>query len=259
LGGAALAVIALAKLETLENRNEYIDIITDLINFILYMQEDSGKFTSFYIYNGEYKSPSDSNIYPGEAVLALIRAYEILNDPAYLSAMDEAYEYYVEQFAKDPRTDFTSWTSTAYVELYNIVPKKEYVDFVFDMQDWLTAQQYVDNVEDPRFLGGFGPDEPHVGTSGRTEGVADAYLLARKIKDEKRTEDYKRSIILAVKYLLGLQYTEEITAIHPNSTEALGAFFHHFGSYTARIDYTQHCISSMIKVLTYIPPESGDV
>jgi prenyltransferase beta subunit len=252
LGGAALAVIALAKLESLEQTTKYIDTIKDLTNFLLYMQGDSGKFTSFYIYKGEYTSPSDSNIYPGEAALALIRAYGLFNDQEYLNAMDKFYNHYVNYFTENPRTEFTTWTSTAFVELYNVVPEKKYADFVFQMEDWLVAKQYLDEVGDPRYLGGYGPDEPTVSAGSRTEGVADAYLLAKKLNDEERTEQYKKSMILAVNFLTQLQFTEELASIHPDPDEAVGAFIHHFGSDTARVDYTQHCISAMVKVLTYV-------
>jgi hypothetical protein len=251
LGGAALAAIALSKHEELRKTGQYYEPIEHLINFLLHMQEGSGKFTSFYIYNGEYVSPSDSQIYPGEAVLALIRAYRLLKNEDYLSAMDRAYSYYSVEFAADPSTAFTSWTTTAYVELYNVIPERKYAEFVFLMQDWLTSEQYTENMSDIRYLGGYGPGTPTVSAGSKTEGVADAYLLAKKLNDEERAAQYKRSMMLAAEFLVRLQFTEEITSIHPDPDVAIGAFFHHFGEYTARVDYTQHCISAIVKALTY--------
>jgi hypothetical protein len=251
LGGAALAVIALAKHEELEATGEYNETIKHLVNFILHMQQDSGKYTSFYIYNGEYKSPSDSQIYPGEALLALIRAYGLFEEEGYLNSMEKAFKHYSQKFKEDPSTAFTSWTTTALVELHLIRPERKYVDFVFLMQDWLTSGQYTEEVDDPRYLGGYGPGVPTVSAGSKTEGVADAYLLAERVKDGERATMYRESMMSAVNFLTRLQYTEELTAIHPEPGVAMGAFFHHFGEYSARVDYTQHCISAMIKALTY--------
>jgi hypothetical protein len=58
------------------------------------------------------------------------------------------------------------------------------------MQDWMISHQYLDNVSDPRFLGGFGPNTPTTSTRAITEAVADAYLLAKKINDQERTKLY---------------------------------------------------------------------
>ncbi|MBD3207814.1 hypothetical protein GF319_15900 [Candidatus Bathyarchaeota archaeon] len=251
LGGAALAAIALAKHEELEATGEYRDTVRHLVDFILYMQQDSGKFTSFYIYNGEYKSPSDSQIYPGEALLALIRAYGLLEEEEYLTSMEKAFEHYSQAFKDDPSTAFTSWTTTALAELHLIRPERKYVDFVFLMQDWLTSGQYTHGADDPRYLGGYGPGVPTVSAGSKTEGVADAYLLAERVNDRERAERYKESMMMAVNFLTQLQYTEELASIHPDPEVAVGAFFHHFGEYSARVDYTQHCISAMIKALTY--------
>lgn len=50
--------MASTKLETLEGPGIHLDAMKDLVNFRVYMQEETGKPTSFYIYQGEYMSPS---------------------------------------------------------------------------------------------------------------------------------------------------------------------------------------------------------
>ncbi|HLE34935.1 MAG TPA: hypothetical protein VI698_03500 [Nitrososphaerales archaeon] len=254
LGGASLAVVALVKLETLEKTGKYLDTIKDLTNFIMYMQEDTGKYRSFYIDDGDYNSAEESWIYPGEAMLALVRAHAIFEDQRYLASLEKAYNYYSFAFAKDPRTEFTSWATTAFVELYEISPEQRYANFTFAMEDWLTSLQYLDSAPRPEFLGAYGTvDTPTITASTRTEGVADAYLLAKQLGYEEKAEKYKKSMLLAVNFLQQLQHTKESIAPYQGAEEAEGAFVHHLGDTSARIDYTQHGVTAIIKTLTYLP------
>jgi hypothetical protein len=259
LGGAALAVIALCKLETLNPTGEYHDIIKDLTNFILFMQEDTGQFTSFYIYMDEIASPKDSQIYPGEAMLALVRAYQLLEDERYLAALDDAVAYYREAFPARPRAAFTTWTMTAMNELYAIRPEEVYSEFAFGMADWLVEQQYTEDAPKPEYVGGYRPNVPTIAAASRTEGVCDAYALARDLGDETRAAHYEKSMLLASSFLRRLQFNRENTRDFPRPKVPRGAFFGKLGTTVARIDYTQHSISAMIKTLTFLPPERIDV
>jgi len=256
LGGAGLAVIALVELETAEKTGKYLDIIKDLTNFILFMQEDTGKYKSYYIDEGEYVSSGDSYIYPGEAMLALVRAYTLFEDQRYLASLERAYDYYSIAFAQDPTTEFTPWTAQAFVRLYEISPKQKYANFVFAMEDWLTSQQYLDNAPRPDYLGAYGTmDIPSITAGVRSEGVSDAYILAKKLGYEEKAERYKQSILLASNFLMKLQHTEANTKTYLHPEVGTGAFVYKVGDTAARVDYTQHAISAMIKTLTYVPPD----
>lgn len=255
LGGAALAVISLAKLETIENTGQYNDIIKDLTNFILFMQEDAGKFQSFYIYNDQFVSPKDSKIYPGEAMLALVRAYHLFDEERYLESLENAFPFYKLEFVRDPNSNFVIWTPVAFVELYKIMPEEKYANFVFQMEDYISEFQYLENYTIREHVGGYGPELPSINAGSRTEGISDAYLLAKKLSDQTRTERYQKSMLLASNFLLQLQNSESNVIKYQGPDDVNGAFYHNFNSSTARIDYTQHAISAMIKTLTYIPPE----
>jgi prenyltransferase beta subunit len=256
LGGAGLAVVALVELETVEKTGKYLDTIKDLTNFILFLQEDTGKYKSYYIYNGEYGSSEDSYIYPGEAMLALVRAYTLFEDQRYLESLERAYVYYNIAFKQDPTTEFTPWTAQAFVRLYEISPKQKYANFVFAMEDWLTSQQYLDNAPRAEYLGAYGTmSVPSITAGVRSEGVSDAYLLAKKLGYEEKAERYKQSILLASNFLMKLQHTEGNTKAYRNPEVSIGAFVYKVGDTAARVDYTQHAISAMIKTLTYIPPD----
>jgi len=259
LGGAALAVISLAKLETIENTGQYNDIIKDLTNFILFMQEDAGKFQSFYIYNDQFVSPKDSNIYPGEAMLALVRAYQLFEDQIYLESLENAFPFYQEDFTRDPNSDFVIWTPVAFVELHEIMPQQKYANFVFQMEDYMSEFQYLESYTIQEYIGGYRPSLPTINAGSRTEGISDAYLLAKKLSDQTRAEKYKKSMLLSSNFLLQLQKLESNVIKYEGPDKVNGAFFHNFNSSSARIDYTQHAISAMIKTLTYIPPKEISV
>jgi len=259
LGGTALAVISLTKLEAIENTGEHNEIIRDLTNFILLMQEDTGKFQSFYIYQDEFISPKDSNIYPGEAMLALVRAYNLFDDKRYLESIENVFPFYHQKFTTTPHKDFVIWAPVAFVELHEIVPEEKYANFVFQMDDYITEFQYLENYSNQKYVGGYGPGLPTTNAGGRTESVSDAYLLAKKLSDETRTERYKKSMLLGSNFLLNLQNSESNEIQYLGPKEVKGAFYHDFHSSSARIDFTQHAISAMIKTLTYIPPEEINV
>lgn len=223
------------------------------------MQEGTGKFTSFYIYENEINSPKDSQIYPGEAMLALVRAYQLFEDDRYLAALDDAVAYYRGAFPVRPTAAFTTWTMTALSEAYAVRPEQDYADFTFEMADWLTEQQYLQDAPEPEYVGGYRPNVPTVAAASRTEGVCDAYVLARNLEDETRAAHYEKSMLLASNFLRRLQYTRENTKGLPRPKIPRGAFFGKLGTTVARIDYTQHSISAMIKTLTFLPPERIDV
>ncbi|MGH9922549.1 MAG: hypothetical protein ACRD38_07340 [Nitrososphaerales archaeon] len=256
LGGAGLAVIALVELETAEKTGKYLDTIKDLTNFILFMQENTGKYKSYYIDEGQYGIFGDSYIYPGEAMLALVRAYTLFEDQRYLVSLERAHDYYSIAFAQDPTTEFTPWTAQAFVRLYEISPKIKYANFVFQMEDWLTSQQYLDNAPRPEYLGAYGTmDIPSITAGVRTEGVSDAYLLAKQLGYEEKAQRYKKSMLLATNFLMLLQHTNESAALYQDPETSVGAFVYKVGDTATRVDHTQHAISAMIKTLAYVPPE----
>jgi hypothetical protein len=222
------------------------------------MQEDTGKFTSFYIYEDELISPKDSQIYPGEAMLALVRAYQLLEDDRYLASLDDAVRYYRAVFPVDPTGAFTTWTMTAMSELYAVRPEEVYSAFAFEMADWLVDQQYMEDATKREYVGGYTPGVPTVAAASRTEGVCDAYILARDLGDEARAARYEKSMLLASNFLRQLQYTGENTKKLPRPKIARGAFFGKLDTTVARIDYTQHCISAMMKTLMFLPPDRID-
>jgi len=259
LGGSALAVISLAKLEAIENTGKNNDFIHDLTNFILFMQEDTGKFQSFYIYNDKYVSPKDSKIYPGEAMLALVRAYHLFDEERYLKSLENAFTFYQEDFTKDLNLDFVIWTPVAFVELYEIMPEEKYANFVFQMEDYITEFQHLESYTIQEHIGGYVPGLPTINAGSRTESVSDAYLLAKKLSDQARVDKYKKSMLLGSNFLLQLQKSESNVIKYEGPDEVSGTFFHNFYSSSARIDYTQHAISAMIKTLSYIPPEEISV
>ena len=148
---------------------------------------------------------------------------------------------------------------TALNELYAIRPERDYADFAFEMADWLIEKQYLQDAPEPEYVGGYRPNVPTVAAASRTEGVCDAYVLARNLEDEARAAAYEKSMLLASSFLQRLQYTRENTRHLPRPEIPMGAFFGRLGTTVARIDYTQHCISAMIKTLTFLPPDRIDV
>ena len=107
---------------------------------VLYLQQiyNTGQFKSTYVYSGEYEYEKtrnwESEIYPGEAMLALAEMYVIFKEEKYLRSIDWAYNFY----SKDDNWKahpFIPWSVSAFVRLYIETGEHKYSKFVFRMID----------------------------------------------------------------------------------------------------------------------------
>ncbi len=100
LGGTALPMLVMLKLKQFSGDTVYDERLRSLANMILYLQEKygTGQYKSTYVYNGSYNyeknSGWESNIYPGEAMLALAEMYGAFGDTKYLESLRQALDYY---------------------------------------------------------------------------------------------------------------------------------------------------------------------
>ncbi|MHA1291193.1 MAG: hypothetical protein ACTSQJ_00835 [Promethearchaeota archaeon] len=255
LGGAALCVLCLAKYKELTNTYFYDEILEKLGNFILYMQEDEGWFRSIYYYKGDYNYNWNSSIYPGEAMLSLIRLYKTFNSNKYLNALENAYRFYANNtLYNSNNAAFIPWTTSAFVEAYEETKKNKYADFVFEMTDYQISWQLMNDKEDKNgnnLKGSFG-SEPTINAAVYLEGIGDAYKLAIEINKTGKISNYYSSLMYGIEWVLSLQYRYEEIEDLKNPRRSFGGFHLAFSGDNwdeIRVDYTQHSVSAILKIL----------
>jgi len=99
-----------------------------LAEFIVWMQDPGGKFYSKFFYREKTFSDFESTYYPGEAILSLLRLYQMDPDPRWLQAAVSGSEYLL----KHPVLDLTGarghnhWFVIALSELMAVVPREDF-------------------------------------------------------------------------------------------------------------------------------------
>lgn len=244
LGSVAVTLIAILELPDYKKYEKEINLFS---NFLLFMQRNDGSFKTFYNSN----RPDDFDFYPGETMLALAKLHKNTADKKYLEAVEKAFPFYKNYFAKTKHTAFYRWQTSTFYEMYELTKKKEYADFVFEMTDWIIKSQYDEsNAPYPDFLGGFSftGGIPGAGTPVFVEGIADAYKTAKIANDKNRIIKYGKSLKLASRFILQLQFDDINTYYLKNPETAVGAIRESLTSNNLRIDYTSHSIIALSKI-----------
>lgn len=195
-----LAYNAFAILTMLEighpKEEKYIE---KFVNGIEFQQQEDGSFKTFF-YNDR---ATGVDYYPGEAMFALMSLYEKTKEKSLVEKLEKAFPYYREYWRGNKNTGFIPWQSRAYRKLAVATGKKEYADFLFEMNDWLLDQHRPKN-ECSRFVFNRG-----ITTAVFMEGVIQAYLQAKDMGDAKRETCYQNYIQEGADYILTLQIWDE--------------------------------------------------
>ena len=261
-GGPALALMAMTKYRKLTNDPRYDNYITKLANFLLWMQEPSGKIRSMYITNG-IPGGEDNPFYPSESLLGLTLVYKLTGEAKYLTALEKAYKYYRNRdnfdYLASANTPFIPWSTSAFSELYLLTGNYSYADFAFEMIDHRLKSQVTNtNYYDQFGHSLLGCISKSVAVSSTLEGLGDCYAAAVEANDSQRMNDYEYRMRIGMEWVLTLQMRyaecEAMNLTHPE--RAFGGFRHSFeysDNMTMRNDYTQHTISALTKYLKYFP------
>ncbi|TJX13973.1 hypothetical protein E9840_07730 [Tissierella creatinini] len=252
LGGNALGIIMLAKYVQITEKLDHLILMQRMARWICQAQDKNGNFIiqkqkfstkEFYDFTSDY--------YPGEAILSLVRLYEIDGNKDWLNSAELAADYLIKARDKDKDIDtilHDHWLLYGLNELYKFHPKKLYLNQVRLITQSIIKSQIV-NHENPGFNGAY--RIPHMRlestpTACRSEGLCVAYRLFH----ESGYDDEAKKIIIAIdqgiRFQLQTQLRPESVVTYKNKMICLGAFKHGLTKSTLRIDFTQHNISSII-------------
>ena len=154
------------------------------------------------------------------------------------------------------------WHTQACASLYAQTGRREFADFVFEINDWLLPMQQWDGLAPDlrgRFYNPRRPDfgPPHAASTGAyLEGLADAAALARATGDRTRAEVYDRAVGRGLRSLRQLQFRDERDAFYISKRKrGLGALRTEVYDNAVRVDSAAHALAAAIKILR--PMEFG--
>jgi hypothetical protein len=226
LGGAALALLMYTERYKWRKSAADLRIMRSLAECIIWMQEPSGRFLSKYMYREKVFSDFVSVYYPGEAMLALLRLYEIDPDPRWLQSVVSGSEFLLLHPVMDGQVrGHNHWFATALSELYLVQPENAFYD-----EFWKIADATIDAIPSRIVKGSSSASMATVG-----ETAMAALILELKMQKTDRLDAIKAAIQTVLSYCLGLQVKDQ-------DSKAVGGIMENTGKPKIRIDYVQHTL-----------------
>jgi hypothetical protein len=214
--------------------------LTPLASGILRQQRENGSYKVFF----EAAPDSGEELYPAEAMLALLEGHRLTGDARFLESVERGFAYYKRNYYdrglvdSDAMVFFANWQSQAGRPLFAATSRPDVKDlaraFVFELHDRVIENGFYDRVARR-------PErQACVEVACGLEGLADAYAIAVSAQD-RRTADYRRCIETALGFLVRAQRTTDCT------DRERGGFGGSLVSREQRIDVTGHVASGFIK------------
>ena len=261
--GAKLGAAAVAALAILESpaRAEFLEELRMLAVGVDSLADDERGFRTFFF--PRERDGENWNFYSGEALLfqaeAARRGLAAAPSPERCAA---AFERCRVRHRRRRNPAFVPWHTQACASLYAQSGRREFADFVFEMNDWLLPMQQWDGLAPDlrgRFYNPRRPDfgPPHAASTGAyLEGLADAAALARATGDRTRAEAYERAVGRGLRSLRQLQFRDERDTFYISRRKrVLGALRTEVYDNAVRVDSAAHALAAAIKILR--PMEFG--
>ncbi len=208
LGAAAVALVAICDMA---DPAPYAAQAAGLTRFLLAMQAPDGSFRTFLRPEGRNDC---QNFYPGEAMLALMRRWQVTRDPTLLAAVHRGFAVYAPWHLADPNPAFVPWHAMALELFHTATRRADAAGFVLRTCDWLCGLQNCDGPPDTRGSfyrpshARFGP--PHASSTGvYLEGLVAARRLAGALGDTGRADRYGAALMAGFRSLRQLQYRDD--------------------------------------------------
>ena len=255
--GAKLGAAALAGLAILESRapGEFTQELTMLSAGVDSLAHDELGFRTFFF--PRERDGENWNFYSGEALLFWAEAARRNLDIApSLERCAAAFERCRARHHRKRNPAFVPWHTQACASLYTQTGRREFAEFVFEINDWLLPMQQWDGLPPDmrgRFYNPRRPDfgPPHAASTGAyLEGLADAAALARAMGDGARTETYERAIARGLRSLRQLQFRDRHDTFYISRRKrVLGALRTEVYDNAVRVDSAAHALAAAIKTL----------
>ncbi|TVP83427.1 MAG: hypothetical protein EA344_09330, partial [Alkalicoccus sp.] len=253
LGGNGLAVVALAKYTDVTGDEQYMSLMRGMAEWMLHIQDEKGNFAVHKqkFSTGEI-SPFVSWYYPGEAMLALTRLYEVDPQERWLNACEKQAEYLIHTRDKKETKETIEhdhWLLYALTDLHEERGREEYLNHaLFIARAIVDSQRKKREGLDPEWTGSYEmkgiPRSTPVAC--RSEGLGAACRLALRNGLNEEAETFFEAMKKGILFQLQMQLRPESVMYYDYKDLCLGALHESLTSYELRNDYTQHNVSSFI-------------
>ena len=254
--GAKLGATALAALANLESpaRADFATELDMLAAGVNSMFDEQHGFRTFFF--PAERDGQNWNFYSGEALLfcaeALRRRYP--SAPT-LEKCVMAFEACRDRHRRQRNPAFVPWHTQACTALYAVSRQRQFVDWVFEMNDWLLPMQQWEGIDEDVRGRFYDPDRRHFGpphassTAVYCEGLADAAALAREVGDNARAASYERAVARGMRSLCQLQFRDEYDAFYVSRKHrVMGALRTTVYDNAVRVDSAGHALAATLKV-----------
>ncbi|MBI5503074.1 MAG: hypothetical protein HY907_22705 [Deltaproteobacteria bacterium] len=251
-GSAALSVVAMAEYERGTNEGRYLPQLKRVLEYILWLQEPNGDFVHVYDVEHDRRSPDRLLYYSGEAALALVEAYRVLQDPALLPRIRSALDFLTKEnwsfFGSAYFFGEEHWTCIASNEAFPEVQDEAYLEFCEDFAGFLRQMQTAEGERPYGFEGTYllGPFLAPRTTpvAGRTESTVATYKLGVAMGRPNLVvlEQIRRSL----SFLVRMQYRPDSSPFFSRPDLAAGGMPGGLDDPVVRIDYVQHAGNALL-------------
>jgi hypothetical protein len=216
--------------------------IAQLADGILAQQREDGSYKIFF---GPEKD-SGLELYPAEAMLALLEVYGLTGDRKYLQSVERGFLYYRSRYYETGGEDeeglvfFANWQSQFCRLLYQDTEKADLKralkNYMLGLHDRIIENGFY------RKVNKLPERQSSVEVASALEGLNEAYAVASQGRDH-RLDRYKESLCLALSYLLQVQCTVRC------AEKEKGGLGFSLTNRNQRIDVTGHLVNGLIKSL----------
>ncbi|MFW3145337.1 MAG: hypothetical protein ACMUIE_00815 [Thermoplasmatota archaeon] len=275
----ALTLIGYCYLYDSTGDEDHLYRVRGLANLCLDSMDSEGRFD--YTYEYVIGDSFDENMMAsGEALLGLALACKVTGDEEYLEGYVKSAAYHMNFLTygncMNMSTAYYSWMSSAFSEGYHLTGEQKYADAAFDITEWMLKYHYGSYFGNPAYpdqeklseypeLWGSFRTFPSMNTCTYCEGMTDVLGVAMKLDDTDRIERYTDVLLNASGFICNLMYDTEEAYQFESPHLVLGGFRHDlfdrinddmgWQSRWIRIDYTQHAIGALFRMLKIIPAE----
>jgi len=215
----------------------------NLAEFILWMQKPSGQFYSTLSPDSFTFSEFESEYYPGEALLSLIRLFKLDNNDEWINAAEKGAYYLINVRDHNKTVEMLPpdhWLTIALSELYELSPTILYRNHITKLTDSIVysltsfKSSYTNKWYD-KFTS--------AQMATRAEGLGAAIELEINLKNRNRSVFLLELLEQAISFCISLQYTTN----SQNSIYVVGGFKCSITNPRVRIDYAQHAVCAMLQ------------
>ena len=250
VGGNGLSILAMTEYQKVTGDDRYLSVAQELATWIASTQIEDGRF-GVHKLNVRTGVPSDfvSGYYPGEAIFALTRLYQIDKNKKWLDVADKNATYLItirDKGVEINKLNHDHWLLYGLNELHRSRPREIFLEHQRKIVTAISNAQML-NVPVPDWKGAYNRPPRSTPAATRSEGLTAAYMLEKDFGSQENTEKILRTIREGIKFQLRTLIRPERAIFLKNPQRSLGGFTGTLTDYSVRIDDVQHNISAIVR------------